>query len=87
MVKGTVKITCPGGLHMRPVGTLCKCAMRYDSLVQFNYKTSIINAKSVLSVLGACICTGEEVELVCTGPDEQKAFDEMKDLIENHLED
>ncbi|MBQ8814161.1 MAG: HPr family phosphocarrier protein [Lachnospiraceae bacterium] len=86
MVKGLVKVNCPAGLHMRPVGTLCKQAMVYDSRVEFNYKASFYNVKSVLSVLGACICADEEVELVCTGPDEQKAFDELKDLIENHLE-
>ena len=86
MIKGMVKINCLGGLHMRPVGTLCKQAMLYDSQVLFNHKTSVVNVKSVLSVLGACICCGESVELVCTGSDEQKAFDELKDLIENHLE-
>ena len=86
MVKGMVKVNCLGGLHTRPVGTLCKQAMVYDSQIQLNYKTSVANAKSVLSVLGACICYGELVELVCTGADEQKAFDELKDLIENHLE-
>ena len=87
MVKGLVKVNCPAGLHMRPVGVLCKHATKYESAVQFNYKSSVINVKSVLSVLGACICAGETVELVCTGADEQMAFDELKDLIENHLED
>jgi len=86
MVKGMVTVNCPGGLHMRPVGTLCKQAMRYDSQVQFNYKSSAANVKSVLSVLGACVCCGDQIELVCAGTDEQKAFDELKDLIENHLE-
>lgn len=86
MVKGMVKVNCPGGLHMRPVGELCKQAMKYDSHVQFNYKTSVANVKSVLSVLGACVCCGDHIELVCTGADEQKAFDDLKDLIENHLE-
>ncbi len=85
MVKGTVRITCPSGLHMRPVGILCKHAVEYKSLIEFYYKTSTVNVKSVLSVLGACLRSGEEVELVCTGPDEQEAFDHLKDLIENQL--
>ena len=86
MVKGIIKINCPSGLHMRPVGVLCKKAMIYRSKVEFNYKSSEVNVKRVLSVLGACICAGEEVELVCDGPDEQEAYAYLSDLIENHLE-
>lgn len=86
MIKGTIKITYPSGLHMRPVGTLCKHAMKYGSKITFNHKNSVVNVKSVLSVLGACICAGEEVELVCEGADEQEAYDFLSDLIINRLE-
>lgn len=87
MVKGIIKIVTPGGLHMRPAGVLCKHATTYLSKIEFIYKDSIINVKSVLSVLGACICTGEEVELICSGEDEEKAFEELSRLIAAGLHD
>ena len=48
---------------------------------------SIANAKSVLSVLGACVKCGDEIELVCQGDDEEDAFLMIKELIENGLEE
>ena len=81
MVKGTVKIVTPGGLHMRPAGVLCKYSTKYNSRVELKYRETMINAKSVLSVLGACICVGDEVELLCSGADEQAAFNEVSKAI------
>lgn len=39
------------------------------------------NAKSVLSVLGACVKSGDEIEIVCEGKDEKKALDVMVQLV------
>ncbi len=40
---------------------------KYKCKVTFNYGNNIANAKSVLSVLGACIKSGDEITLVCEG--------------------
>ena len=48
---------------MRPAGILCKEAMQYKSLITFRFgDDNTANAKSVLSVLGACIKCGDEIE-------------------------
>lgn len=39
------------------------------------------NAKSVLSVLGACVKSGDEIEIVCEGADEKKALEVMMQLV------
>ena len=72
MVSQKVKIKNPTGLHLRPAGILCKEAMQYKSLVTFHYRGNTANAKSVLSVLGACIKFGDEIEFVCEGDDEDE---------------
>ena len=54
MVSEKVQINNPSGLHLRPAGILCKEAMKYKSLITFEYAGGTANAKSVLSVLGAC---------------------------------
>ena len=85
MVKQRVTIQNPTGLHLRPAGILCKEAMQYKSHVTFRYGDNIANAKSVLSVLGACIKSGDEIELICEGEDEEEALKALVSLIESGL--
>lgn len=85
MVSQKVTIKNPSGLHLRPAGELCKEAMKYKSLVTFLYRENTANAKSVLSVLGACIKCGDEIEFRCEGEDEQEALDSIIRMIESGL--
>ena len=85
MVSEKIKITNPTGLHLRPAGNLCREAMKYKSRVTFNYNTNTANAKSVLSVLGACIKCGDEITLNCEGEDEEKALSALSEFIKNGL--
>ena len=85
MVKQRVTIQNPTGLHLRPAGILCKEAMQYKSHVTFRYGDNIANAKSVISVLGACIKSGDEIDLICEGEDEEEALKHIIEQIENGL--
>ena len=79
MVSQKVKIINPTGLHLRPAGNLCKEAMKYNSKITFEYSGNTANAKSVLSVLGACIKSGDD------GEDEQGALRELVAYVESGL--
>ncbi len=85
MVSQKVVIKNPTGLHLRPAGILCKEAMQYKSLVTFKVKDTTANAKSVLSVLGACVKCGDEIELVCEGDDEAEALAALVTAVETGL--
>ena len=85
MVSQKVIIKNPTGLHLRPAGILCQEAMNYKSLITFNFRESTANAKSVLSVLGACIKSGDEIEFVCEGEDEEEALAALVTAVENGL--
>lgn len=86
MVNKKVKIKNPTGLHLRPAGVLCKHAIDYNSVITFKYGgENIANAKSVLSVLGACVKSGDEIELICEGEDEEEALKGIAALIESGL--
>ena len=69
MISQKVTIKNPTGLHLRPAGILCKEAMKFKSLITFRFRDGSANAKSVLSVLGACVKCGDEIELICEGED------------------
>ena len=85
MVSQRVVIKNPTCLHLRPAGILCKEAMQFKSLITFSFRDSTANAKSVLSVLGACVKCGDEIELVCQGEDEQEALDTLVGAIKEGL--
>ena len=85
MLSQAIKIMNPTGLHLRPAGTLCKEAMKYKSKITFEYRGNTANAKSVLSVLGACIKSGDEITLICEGEDEREALQSLIAYIESGL--
>ena len=81
--KTTIKNTT--GLHLRPAGFFCKTAMQFKSRITFQFQGTTANAKSLLSVLGACIKRGDEIELICDGEDEHEAMEAMLKIIEERL--
>ena len=85
MVSQKVVIKNPTGLQLGPTGILCKEAMRFVSKITLQYRGNTANVKSVLSLLGACIKSGDEIEMICEGEDEEEALKAMITLIENGL--
>ena len=85
MVSQKVKITNPTGLHLRPAGIFSNIANKFECRITFEYENSIANAKSVLSILGAGIKSGDEILLICEGEEEEKALKAMIEAVESGL--
>lgn len=85
MVSSKVVIKNPTGLHLRPASILCKLSLEFNSKIYFNFNDTISNAKSILSVLAACIKPGDEVEFICEGDDEAEALATIVKAIEEGL--
>ena len=78
MVSGKVVIKNPTGLHLRPAGKITvHKELRHEEITA--------NAKSVLSVLGACVKSGDEIEIICEGEDEAEALKAMLQLVMDGL--
>ena len=63
----------------------CNKASEFECSVRFRYDNTMANAKSVLSVLGACIKSGDEIRIICEGDDEETALREMVRIVEDGL--
>ncbi|MBR2258673.1 MAG: HPr family phosphocarrier protein [Blautia sp.] len=74
MVSRKVKVINPSGLHLSPAGRLCQEALKYRSSVWLSFDGTKANAKSVLSVLDACVKCSDEIEIICDGEDEEQAL-------------
>ena len=85
MVSEKVVVRNLTGLHLRPAGILCNRAILFKSSIQFRIGNTVANAKSVLSVLGACVKSGDEIEFICEGEDEKEALDSMIEVVKSGL--
>lgn len=85
MVSQKVIVQNPSGLHLRPAGILCNEAIKYKAQTTFVFRGNTTNVKSVLSVLGACIKFGDELEFVCNGEDEEEALNALVTCVNNRL--
>lgn len=85
MVSQKVVVKNPTGLHLRPAGVLCKTAMKYKSVTTFTFRENTANAKSVLSVLAACVKCDDEIEFFCEGEDEEEALKGLVEAVETGL--
>lgn len=85
MVRKKVRISNPTGLHLRPAGIFCNVANKFECKVMFEHGDTTANAKSVLSVLGSCIKSGDEIILVCDGNNEEEALQAMVEAVESGL--
>ena len=86
MVSKKVTVTNPTGLHLRPAGNLCKEAMKYKSMITFQFRDTTANAKSVLSVLGACVISPYAVTLFFIPQDVSNQMMEAENLSEDEQE-
>lgn len=73
------------GLHLRPAKKLCEMAAQFESHITIQHGDRVVNAKSVLGVLGACIKEGTELEVCCRGKDEKIALQTLMSALEEGL--
>ncbi len=85
MVSNNLMINIPAGLHLRPISVLCNRAIDFKSTITIRIGEKSVNAKSVLGVLSACVKNGDEIELICEGPDEVSALEILSDMIGSGL--
>ena len=81
MIREKIIIREPAGIDLRLAGVLCEKAIEYSSEITLKRGKTSANAKSLLSVLGACIKCEDEIELICSGDDEIAAHDELCSIL------
>ena len=85
MVSKQLTLTNAQGFHMRPASVFASAMGKYASDVTIKFNGNDYNAKSLLNIIAACIKCGSEIEIVCSGSDENEALEEAVQLIESGL--
>lgn len=82
MVSKKVNVTNPEGLHMRPAGIFTKEMSKFKSDVNIAFNGKDYNGKSIMNVIAACIKCGSEIEISCSGSDEEAALQKAVELVQ-----
>lgn len=83
MVSKKFTIISAEGLHLRTAGVLANEMCKYDCDTEILYNGNIINAKSLLNIMAACIKCGDEIDFQCSGIDEKEALERAEELIQS----
>ena len=86
VVKKKVTVKSKAGLHLRPARDLCKKAMEFESTqIMIHFREKEFTAKSMLGILSACVQQMDEIEVVCSGAEEEEAAAAIQQLLETEL--
>ncbi len=85
MVKQTITVRNAEGLHLRPAAVFAQEMAEYNCDITLKYKKNVVNAKSLLSILSACIVCGSEIIIECSGSDEVAAMKKAITLIDTQF--
>ena len=84
MVKKKVTVTSKAGLHLRPARDLCQLAVKFETTsITIGFREKTFNAKSMLGILSACVQQMDEIELICSGGEEEEASAALTAFLES----
>lgn len=81
MVSKKLTLTNAQGFHMRPAGVFATEMGKFDSSVIIKFNGNEVNGKSLMNIIAACIKCGSEIELICSGGDENEALAKAVELV------
>lgn len=85
MVKETVNVTNPTGLHARPASLFVQTAGSFKAKITVYKGEQAINAKSIMGVMSASICQGTAIVIEADGEDEVEALKTLVDLVHSEF--
>lgn len=83
MVKDTIVVSNPTGLHTRPAKQVVAEAKKFESDITIKAGEKEANVKSLLKLMKLGISQSHAIDLICEGSDEVQALTHMKNFILN----
>jgi phosphocarrier protein HPr len=87
MIKKTVTVINPSGLHTRPSAMLVQLASEFESEFHIHMYGYTVNGKSILGVMTLAADEGSEMELEFDGVDEEEAMTRVVKLFESGFDE
>lgn len=87
MAKTQLTIINKLGLHARAAAKLVSTATCFGSRISLTANGQCVDGKSIMAVMMLAAAKGTELELECTGNDEQEALNAIVLLINNRFDE
>ncbi len=88
MVKITVVVNTPVGLHARPAGLFVKTAAKFKSKITVAKDDREVNGKALLAIMSLAVRMNDEITITADGSDEKEAIEALAKLFaDNFAED
>ena len=83
LIKKTLTIKNPQGLHARPASIFVRIANKFESDVTVKKGSEKVNGKSIMGLLGLAASEGSVVDIEVSGPDSEQAMKELENFLMN----
>ena len=81
-----VKVKNPTGIHAKPASMIVEEASQFsDTQVNIKNGSTVINAKSILGILGLEAVSDTELEIQTEGPSEKEAAEKVAELFKSNF--
>lgn len=81
MIKKSVTINLENGLEARPIALLVQKASRYESSIYIESGSKRVNAKSIMGMMSLGLNSGEVLDVVAEGADENEAVCDIEKFL------
>lgn len=75
----------PQGIHARPAGVLVKKIGEFRSEIAIRSKGRQVDAKRILAVMSLGAKSGEELEFIIEGDDENNAYEALVEFLKENF--
>jgi len=87
MIEKQITVINKLGLHARAAAKLAKLCGHFSSTINIGTSPSMVDGKSVMSLMLLAASRGTELTVRCDGRDENSAMDEIEQLINNRFDE
>jgi phosphocarrier protein HPr len=87
MVRSKVEVINNLGLHLRAAALLVKKASEFESDIEIRKGDVVVDAKSIMALLGLEASKGVELEIAANGKDEEDAVRQLVQLVRDKFDE
>lgn len=87
MLERKVILSNKDGLHARAAAMFVQVANKFSSNVYIEFDGKRVDGKSIIGVMFLGAFAGEEIIIITNGVDEEKAMEELTNLVTENMKD
>ena len=80
-MKIELTLNSTAGLHASLASKIVQISSKYDATVELEYHDQVVDAKSILGLMSLAIPNGENVKIIASGKEAEKALKDLKKIL------